>query len=399
MARNFKNGRWALTGESFLKIKDYFARIILFSIPCVSLFAPQLLTVLAVLLVAITCDIGKKNSFDVNIAFFSFTCFLGVGALSDGVFQEISKLFFMGCVAFFALSCRITAQQKKAFFLGMITLLGMLCMDIVLGQKLYKMLSRSLSKMYIQCGLFLSVMVWPFLSFVKKNKGVTFALFILCAFVIFFLKSDSAILAFTLGSLLGEGVYLTSLFLPSFTTYFFSITSGLLTFMAPFLFKVFLVDGKELSLFQNFSDISYLHRIAIWKEVTKKSFESPFIGHGIGSYRHIPDGVIEIFHEKNTFTGEKFGLHPHNLPLHVSYETGWIGIFFIAVVIGIIAYRMMLEREGRVRDLKLGCFISSMVIFWLSVGAYQTWWLSTLVLAVCLFQRESDYGEAGSLQN
>ena len=213
------------------------------------------------------------------------------------------------------------------------------------------------------------------------------------------MKSDSSILAFTLGALLGEGVYVMSRFLPPFTVYFFSIASGLLTWMAPFLFKMLLVDGKELSLFQNFSDISYLHRLAIWKEVAKKSFESPFIGHGIGSYRHIPDDMIEIFHGKGMVIGEKFGLHPHNLPLHVSYETGSIGLFFIAVMIGTIAYRVISESEGRARDLKLGCFISSMVVFWLSVGAYQTWWLSTLILAVCLFQRESDYGKTGSLQN
>ena len=161
-----------MTGESFLKIKDYFARVILFSIPCVSLFAPQLLTVLVLLLVAITSDNSwKKNSVDVNLAFFSFACFLSVGAFSHGVIQEILKLFFMGGVAFFALSCRITTQQKKAFFLGMLILLGILCVDIVLDQKLHKMLNRSLSKMYIQCGLFLSVMAWPFFSFVK-NKSI-----------------------------------------------------------------------------------------------------------------------------------------------------------------------------------------------------------------------------------
>ncbi|QJE72491.1 hypothetical protein HHL28_04730 [Aerophototrophica crusticola] len=77
-------------------------------------------------------------------------------------------------------------------------------------------------------------------------------------------------------------------------------------------------------------------------------------------------------------------LHPHNLFLQARLELGWVGSALLAWF-GVV----LLARIGRLprapRAFALACYGSSVLVACFAYGAWQTWWVCTLLLAGFLF--------------
>lgn len=65
---------------------------------------------------------------------------------------------------------------------------------------------------------------------------------------------------------------------------------------------------------------STLARLKVWEETAEKILERPIVGHGQGNFIY----QIETYYGRN--------LHPHNLPLQLLYDWGFLGTVIFAVI-------------------------------------------------------------------
>lgn len=145
---------------------------------------------------------------------------------------------------------------------------------------------------------------------------------------------------------------------------------------------------------------SHLHRVLIWKFAGARALERPVLGWGLGASRALPEGALNMQSVvdalpigpegevlKSEFAKTKFEqlpLHPHSVALQVWLELGVVGAgLFLAAIAAALAI-------GRKRyagtDLAAfhGLMLSFFVIANFSYGAWQSWWLAAVALALIL---------------
>lgn len=137
-------------------------------------------------------------------------------------------------------------------------------------------------------------------------------------------------------------------------------------------------------------DPSYLHRIKIWHETAIKIAEKPILGYGLNTSRHVGDGAIADleFTNKNGMTqsvkAEKMGMHPHNIALQLWLELGVVGALLGGIITAFFFGRIYHIEDRAKRLCFFGFFTSTMFAFWVNIGAFQTWWLSSIILLIHL---------------
>ncbi|MBB6252338.1 O-antigen ligase family protein [Nitrospirillum iridis] len=127
---------------------------------------------------------------------------------------------------------------------------------------------------------------------------------------------------------------------------------------------------------------SFRHRVEIWDVAARRILEKPAFGWGLDSSRNIPDeGQVSKFHPESPL----IPLHPHNIFLQVLLELGVVGaVLFTWLGVGLAwgtrrlpAYAQASALAAMAASIAVGCF---------SYGAWQTWWLCGLMLAVGLLE-------------
>ena len=128
---------------------------------------------------------------------------------------------------------------------------------------------------------------------------------------------------------------------------------------------------------------SAVHRLVIWRFASDKIMERPFLGYGLRASRVIPGGREKILlgAKAQPLERDVFSVHPHNGPLQWWLELGLPG-----AVLGALAVFLLFRWPARFKDpvaraLVVGQLTTAYGIFNLSFGAWQTWWLMTLVIA------------------
>jgi O-antigen ligase len=143
--------------------------------------------------------------------------------------------------------------------------------------------------------------------------------------------------------------------------------------------------GKESS------SISVPHRLVIWRFVATKALEQPLIGWGLDAARAFPEGkttapVTTLSCQPPCSTEvEQLPLHPHNMVLQWWLELGLPGAALGAMALLWLFYlipRLTLDRVEQ--GLLAGQLTAGIAIAGLSYGAWQSWWLATLALAMSL---------------
>lgn len=127
---------------------------------------------------------------------------------------------------------------------------------------------------------------------------------------------------------------------------------------------------------------SFAHRIDIWQFAADRASERPWLGWGLDASRAIPEGNRVT--EGLAMERPVMPLHPHNLFLQARLELGWVGSALLAWF-GLV----LLARIGRLphapRAFALSCYASAVLVACFAYGAWQTWWVCTLLLAGFLF--------------
>ncbi len=141
---------------------------------------------------------------------------------------------------------------------------------------------------------------------------------------------------------------------------------------------------------------SAIHRLVIWDFALERAAEKPLGGWGMESARIIPGGDTHPGTERLARLGvsrpdlmEWFAqphlrmlpLHPHNGPLQIRLELGWVGGALAAL--GLLLLALAAGRAG-VPAAAAGALASGFVTFFASFGAWQNWWLCAAALALAI---------------
>lgn len=132
---------------------------------------------------------------------------------------------------------------------------------------------------------------------------------------------------------------------------------------------------------------SALLRLYIWKFTTERIAERPILGWGFNSARSIPGGgdkfVVRDRDGRFRFSEFNLPLHPHNQILQLWLELGAIGALIIAAVGACLIDRLG-RWEPRMRACGLALAGTTIVYDSLSYGAWQSWWIATVLIAAIL---------------
>ncbi|HWX51380.1 MAG TPA: O-antigen ligase family protein [Roseomonas sp.] len=141
---------------------------------------------------------------------------------------------------------------------------------------------------------------------------------------------------------------------------------------------------------------SAIHRLAIWDFSLEKAAQKPLQGWGMEAARALPGGKNHPEPERLERLGvhrpdllawfaaphlELMPLHPHNGPLQIRLELGWVGSALAAaafLLLGLMAGRVPAGAAA------CGALASAFVTFLASFGVWQSWWLCSAALAAAL---------------
>jgi O-antigen ligase len=124
---------------------------------------------------------------------------------------------------------------------------------------------------------------------------------------------------------------------------------------------------------------SIWHRAEIWRFVSERIAERPFLGWGMNGSRAIPGGQMTV-----DGRSELLPLHPHNLSLQIWLELGAIGALLLAALLLIIVGRIARVRDSAERFAAGATFSAVFAVAHVSFGIWQGWWLATIWLAAAL---------------
>ncbi|MFC7551802.1 O-antigen ligase family protein [Pseudoroseomonas wenyumeiae] len=138
---------------------------------------------------------------------------------------------------------------------------------------------------------------------------------------------------------------------------------------------------------------SGIHRLLIWDFALGRAAEKPLTGWGMESARILPGGEarpdplrlgVTDPDLRIWFTQPQLRLlplHPHNGPLQLRLELGWIGAALAALallMLGLAAARCAVPAAAA------GALASGFVTFFASFGVWQNWWLCAAALALTI---------------
>jgi O-antigen ligase len=225
------------------------------------------------------------------------------------------------------------------------------------------------------------ILVWPVVVILWRRLGARLILLMLIGFAweLYVIRSASAALAF----IAGGGVFALSLRWPDKTMKMLMILVILFISALPILPRLFFAQESVVSRLSGSSH----HRLTIWNFAAEKIAEKPLLGWGLDSSRSIPGGKEIVPYMASRSDGspyaqaneEKLPLHPHNGFLQFWLELGVIGAALGALFAIFAVYRAgSVSQPGLPRAAALATTVAALVVFSLSYGAWQSWWISTL---------------------
>ncbi len=222
------------------------------------------------------------------------------------------------------------------------------------------------------------ILVWPVVVILWRRLGARLILLMLIgvAWELYVIRSASAALAF----IAGGGFFALSLRWPDKTMKMLMILAILFISALPILPRLFFAQESVVSRLSGSSH----HRLTIWNFAAEKIAEKPLLGWGLDSSRSIPGGkeIVPYMADGSPYAQaneEKLPLHPHNGFLQFWLELGVIGTTLGALLALFVVYRAGSgSQPGLPRAAALATTVAALVVFSLSYGAWQSWWVSTL---------------------
>lgn len=237
-----------------------------------------------------------------------------------------------------------------------------------------------------QGGVVASLYLWPLAMTFRRRNGTAFAVaaVVLMLSVLAFGDADSPKAALVLGfAAMLAGLFRTRIVAVLLAA---AVASGVLA--APWIVSQ-IPDPLKWGNAAASLPKSTQHRIVIWKTAAGLIAKKPVLGYGMDTSRAFYGENQKVLYTypgnemnapwQNRF--EPIPLHPHNGVLQIWLEFGALGavllLAFLMAVIRAIAGSGGGEFE---RSALLGGFVTALVIFSISFGAWQSWWLAALFL-------------------
>ena len=135
---------------------------------------------------------------------------------------------------------------------------------------------------------------------------------------------------------------------------------------------------------------SIIHRLLVWEYVGSEILKKPLLGNGIGTSRLIGQNIVLNIPNTNQEIRGGIPLHPHNSFLEIWLELGLLGIIGLSFIwIKIIKFGMNIRKNSFVIGTGVcTSIITIFVIYNLSFGVFQAWWMASIGL-LCFIILES----------
>ena len=168
---------------------------------------------------------------------------------------------------------------------------------------------------------------------------------------------------------------------PQLGASFVVMATGLIMLAWPMVFMAALNQGLH-EWVANEIHPNWGYRIAIWGRVGELMMANPLIGYGFNAAREVGQtaNLIPAADGNTTF------LHPHNGFLQLWLELGLIGIVLFAASLAAGVRAALTHAPGRSLQACFAATWTTIVVIWLlSYGVWQSWWIAVIGLTAALF--------------
>jgi exopolysaccharide production protein ExoQ len=167
--------------------------------------------------------------------------------------------------------------------------------------------------------------------------------------------------------------------------------AAIMILASPFIAREAITPGLLDEVGKQVFNISIPHRFVIWRFAGTHALERPMTGWGLDAARSFPGGettapvTTRICQPPCTTQVEQLPLHPHNMALQWWLELGLPGAALGATILFWFFHLIPRVALDRIEEgLLVGQLTAAAMIAALSYGAWQSWWLSTLVITLAL---------------
>ena len=207
------------------------------------------------------------------------------------------------------------------------------------------------------------------------------------------LPSESALVAYGAAIFVYWGVLVA----PKLLRVLLPATMAATLLIGPSLFAT--ID-KPVREFLGDGNSSIAHRLEIWQFTNKHIQANPLTGLGFNGSRQAPGGgeryVLRNKRGQVIGNGDRLPLHPHNGAMQIWLELGLPGALLVAMLAALTGYRAITLRERHDAAMAAGLVTTAFLIWLLSFGVWQSWWMSTFVLAFLLAVPSRRFTQGGN---
>ena len=229
---------------------------------------------------------------------------------------------------------------------------------------------------YLRPSAVLAIFAWPsaLVLWRRYGPGVALTFLAIAAGLAWLIGMNAALLAILAGAV----AFAIILRFPRAGAAALAIVSAGAVLLAPLLVAV-IADPGLAGL-----PSSWVHRLVIWNFVAERIAENPWIGWGFDASKHLPGAAAPIV--INGIETVTLPSHPHNGSLQVWAELGAPGALALAAVFARLAWALRAPALARIDSAARGAGLTAFfVIFSLSYGAWQNWWMALAALIAALY--------------
>ncbi|HLN24096.1 MAG TPA: O-antigen ligase family protein [Patescibacteria group bacterium] len=333
----------------------------------------------AVLLLALLAWAAVTSRWSLDETFAGRNIAMLIGTVLGGVIvqAEARRLDEAGlALVVRALSLGLLVVVPAMLFCGILEQMHVL--DTETTQKVIEAVVQRMNRGSTVCAMLLWVAALGQVRFGRPRRAVALVLVVLVGVV------ATHDLAAKLAIVGGVGVWAVARLTPRLAAAGLGVLMLTVVLLAP-LAALHLPPPRD-SIYISWLPRSGHHRMTIWSFTAQRIAEKPLLGWGLDSSRAIPGAKDEIFlidRAGKLFSEAMLPLHPHNAALQIWLELGGIGAGLVALCL--VTLPNSLARGTASRNAKAfgaALLFGGFLIASVSYGVWQSWWLSTVWLAV-----------------
>jgi O-antigen ligase len=268
-------------------------------------------------------------------------------------------------------------RTAKALTVGMVLAFVLLTLEWMFGRPWLACCNITPAKAYTNASVMLAVFFWPVVSRLSKTYHKVIAL-VLSLLMLLLADCDASILGLV-------GASFVVAFWRVLRPYFGPLWVGAMAvafIIVPVGFNLFLTDLQIVKINEKMRFFSYVHRLYVWQAASQKIKNYHYLGAGMDASRldSVGGDVKEYYFLRSdnridSFRSREIPMHPHNIPLQIWLELGAIGV---TLFLALITYVGRLPLSSEMASVIIVMSIAGLV----SVGAWQSWFISTLMFAM-----------------